>query len=216
LLRDRYLLLIASLIVLLNWCNSAGEYIFDRAILAAVESAGVRGAEAHAFVGGIKADYFAWYNGLGMLLQLFAVSRILAKLGVRAGLLFLPVFAFFGYAWAAAMPTLAVLRLVKIGENALEYSVAETTKHALYLVTSRVEKYVGKTSVDTIAVRVGAILSASVAWIGGRVTLPIGGFAALNVALAAVWIGVVLAIGREHARRRGETELQLAAEPTPP
>lgn len=216
LLRDKYLLLIAALIVLLNWCNSAGEYIFDRAILAAVESAGVRGAEAQAFVGGIKADYFAWYNGLGMLLQLFAVSRILGKLGVRAGLLFLPVFAVFGYAWAAVMPTLAVLRLVKIGENALEYSVAETTKHALYLVTSRVEKYVGKTSVDTIAVRVGAILSASVAWIGGRVTLPLGGFAAVNVVIAAVWIAVVLAIGREHARRSGETEQQLAAEPSPP
>ena len=63
----------------------------------------------------------------------------------------------------------AVIRLVKIGENALEYSVAETSRHALYLVTSRVEKYVGKTSVDTIAVRVGAILSGAVVWIGGRV-----------------------------------------------
>jgi AAA family ATP:ADP antiporter len=213
LLRDRYLLLIAAMIILLNWVNSAGEYIFDRAILAAVPHAVAGGTSADAFVGGIKADYFAWYNLLGMLLQLFAVSRILAKLGVRNGLLFLPVFGFFGYASAVAFPVMAVLRLVKIGENALEYSIAETSRHALYLVTSRVEKYVGKTSVDTISVRVGAVLTASVVWIGGLVGLPIAGFAAINVVLTVIWIGVVLAIGREHARRSGEGEELVAAEP---
>jgi AAA family ATP:ADP antiporter len=170
---------------------------------------------AEAFVGSVKADYFAWYNLLGMLLQLFAVSRILAKLGVRSALLFLPVFAFAGYASAAVVPTLAVIRLVKIGENALEYSVAETSRHALYLVTSRVEKYVGKTSVDTIAVRVGAILSGATVWIGVRTNMSMAAFAAINVLLASLWIGVVIAIGREHARRAGEDEIQLASEPVP-
>jgi AAA family ATP:ADP antiporter len=216
LLRDKYLLLIAAMVVLLNWVNSAGEYIFDRAVLAAVGDARARGIEPETFVGAVKADYFAWYNLIGMLLQLFAVSRILTKLGVRTALLFLPAFALFGYATAAALPVLATIRLVKIGENALEYSVAETSRHALYLVTSRVEKYVGKTSVDTISVRVGAILSASIVWIGGRVGLPLAGFAALNVVLTAVWIAVVLAIGKEHARRSGEGEERVAAEPALP
>jgi AAA family ATP:ADP antiporter len=216
LLRDRYLLLIAAMIVLLNWVNSAGEYVFDRAILAAVPDARARGIDPQAFVGGIKASYFAWYNLLGMVLQLFAVSRILARLGVRNALLFLPVFAFFGYASAAAFPVLAVIRLVKIGENALEYSLSETSRHALYLVTSKVEKYVGKTSVDTISVRVGAILSASVVWMGGRVGLPLAGFAALNVVLTAAWIVVVFAIGKEHRRRSGEGEERVAAEPAIP
>jgi AAA family ATP:ADP antiporter len=213
LLRDKYLLLIAAMIVLLNWCNSAGEYIFDRSLLAAVADARARGMTPEAFVGSVKASYFAWYNLLGMLLQLFAVSRILARLGVRNALLFLPAFAFAGYAAAVATPVLAAIRLVKIGENALEYSVAETSRHALYLVTSRVEKYVGKTSVDTVSVRVGAILSAAVVWIGGRVALPIAGFAAINVALAAAWILVIVAIGREHARRSGERDVELASEP---
>jgi len=215
LLRDRYLLLVAAMIVLLNWCNSAGEYVFDRTLLAAVDAARARGETPEAFVGAVKADYFAWYNLLGMLLQLFAVSRILARLGVRNALLFLPVFAFAGYASAAIVPTLAVLRLVKIGENALEYSVAETSRHALYLVTSRVEKYVGKTSVDTISVRVGAILSGATVWIGARIHMSIASFATLNVLLAAVWIGVVIAIGREQRRRAGETDVQLTQEPSP-
>lgn len=213
LLRDRYLLLIAAMIVLLNWVNSAGEYVFDRTILAAVSTAGMHGAAAQSFIGAIKADYFAWYNLLGMLMQLFAVSRILARLGVRNALLFNPAFSLIGYAWAAFVPTLAAFRLVKIGENALEYSIAETSRHALYLVTSRVEKYVGKTSVDTIAVRVGAILSGAVVYVGGRVNLSTAAFATLNVALTAAWIGVVLAIGKEHRRRRLESPMVLAAEP---
>jgi AAA family ATP:ADP antiporter len=203
---DRYLVLIAAMIVLLNWVNSAGEYALDRTLLASVAEARSRGIAAETFVGAFKADYFAWYNLLGMLLQLFAVSRILTRLGVRNALLFLPGFAFFGYASSSVVPLLAVIRWVKIGENALEYSVAETSRHALYLVASRAEKYVGKTSVDTISVRVGAILSASVVWMGGRLGLPTAGFSAINVGLSALWIVVVMAIGREHARRRGELE----------
>lgn len=197
---DKYLVLIAVMIALLNWVNSAGEYLLDRTLLASISSS-TSHADAMIRVGAFKADYFAWYNGIGMALQLFAVSRILGKLGVRNALLFLPVFAFCGYAAGAAVPVLAVFRLVKIGENALEYSVAETSRHALYLVTSRAEKYVGKTSVDTISVRVGAILSASVVYFGGRAGLSAAGFATLSVALSALWIGVVVAIGQEHRRR---------------
>jgi AAA family ATP:ADP antiporter len=201
---DKYLLLIAAMVVLLNWVNSAGEYILDRTLLASVVDARTRGLTPEMYIGAFKADYFAWYNLIGMLLQLFAVSRILRRLGVRNALLFLPGFALFGYASSATVPLLAVIRLVKIGENSLQYSVAETSRHALYLVTSRAEKYVGKTSVDTISVRVGAILSASVVWIGGRVGLPTAGFSAINVVLTTLWIVVVLATGREHARRSGE------------
>jgi AAA family ATP:ADP antiporter len=211
--RDKYLILIGVMILLLNWVNSAGEYILDRTLLASASDAQARGVSPQAFVGAFKADYFAWYNLLGVLLQLLAVSRILSRLGVRNALLFLPGFALFGYASAALSPVLSVIRLVKIGENSLEYSVAETARHALYLVTSRVEKYVGKTSVDTIAVRVGAILSSAVVWIGTRLGLPTAGFAAINVGLAATWIAVVLAIGREHARRSEDQECELGGEP---
>jgi AAA family ATP:ADP antiporter len=202
---NRLLVLIAVMIALLNWVNSAGEYVLDRTLLASISDPNNH-ASAMAQVGAFKADYFAWYNGIGMALQLFAVSRILGKLGVRNALLFLPVFSLIGYSAGALVPLLAVFRLVKIGENALEYSLAETSRHALYLVTSRAEKYVGKSSVDTISVRIGAILSASVVWIGSRVGLAPAGFAALNVALAAAWIATIVAIGKEHARRLAQKD----------
>lgn len=211
--RDKYLLLIGALVVLLNWVNSAGEYVLDRILLASAAHAHAQGMSPGAFIGSFKADYFAWYNLLGMLLQFFAVSRILVHLGVARALLFLPAFALVGYGAVTVAPLLAVVRFAKIGENALEYSLQDTARHALFLVTSRVEKYVGKTSVDTIAVRVGAILSAAVVWTGTRWGLPPAGFAMINVVLVVAWIGIVFAIGKEHARRAGETEQQIAAEP---
>jgi ATP:ADP antiporter, AAA family len=212
---DRYLLLIGVLVILLNWVNSAGEYMLDRTLLRAVSEARAAGTSPEAFVGAFKADYFAWYNLLGMLLQFFAVSRILVRLGVRNALLFLPGFALLGYGCAAVVPVLAIVRLVKIGENSLQYSLQDTARHALFLVTSRVEKYVGKTAVETIAVRIGAILSAATVWVGTHTGMPTAGFAMVNVALVVMWIAVVFAIGREQARRAGETEEQIAAEPVP-
>jgi hypothetical protein len=43
--------------------------------------------------------------------------------------------------------------------------------------------------------------------------MPVAAFAALNVALTAVWIGFAFAIGREHMRRAAEGEARVAEEP---
>ena len=211
--RDKYLLLIASMVILLNWVNSAGEYLLDRTLVAAAERAASSGASAHEFIGAFKADYFAWYNLIGVLLQLFAVSRILRLVGVRNALFFMPAFSLVAYASATVVPVLAVMRLVKIGENSLQYSLQDTTRHALFLTASRVEKFVGKTSVDTIAVRVGAIMSAITVFIGTHSGWSTQTFAAINVVLASGWILFVIAIGREHKRRSESDELRAAEEP---
>ena len=121
-------------------------------------------------------------------------------MGVRRALLFLPVFALSAYGAAVAFPVLAVVRLVKIGENSLQYSLQDTTRHALFLVASREEKFVGKTAVDTVAVRLGAIMSTLMVLLGTHLGWPTATFAAINVVLATLWIVFVFAIGREHRR----------------
>lgn len=209
--RDRYLLLVGGMVILLNWVNSSGEYLLDRTLLEATHDG--THANPSAFVGAFKADYFAWYNGIGVALQLFAVSRVIGKLGVRAALFFLPCFGLLGYGAAAFFPTLASFRLVKIGENSIQYSLADTSRNALFLVASRVEKYVGKTTVDTVAVRIGAIMSTVVVIAGTHFQMPTWAFAALNAALTVVWITLVVLIGRENARRSKETPEEIAAEP---
>jgi AAA family ATP:ADP antiporter len=209
--RDKYLWLIAGMVILLNWVNSSGEYVLDRTLLAAAKAAAAHGATSQAFIGAFKADYYVWYNSLGVGLQLLLVSRVLAFMGVRGALYWLPAFALIGYGSAFLLPTLAVVRLVKIGENSLQYSLQDTTRHALFLVTSRAEKFVGKTAVDTIAVRLGAIMSALAVFTGARLGWSTAVFVGLNVVLATGWIGFVALIGIEHRRREGGLDGKAAA-----
>ncbi len=212
LLRDKYLLLVAGLTLVLNWCNANGEYILDRTLLASVGEAQARGLSPAAFVGTFKAEYFWWVSIIGVGVQMFLVSRILTRFGVRNALLVLPAIAFAGYAFVVFTPVLALIRVAKIGENSLDYSLQNTARQALYLVTSRAEKYAGKTLVDTFFVRVGDVLSAAVVLLGSRVGVSTQTFALLNVLLVGVWVAVVFAIGKENGRRASEGDL-VNAEP---
>jgi len=214
--RDRYLWLIAGMVVLLNWVNSSGEYLLDRTLLAAAKQATTNEAGLQVFIGAFKADYYIWYNSIAVGLQLFAVSRILRVIGVRGALYVLPWFALVAYGSAMFFPVLAVMRWVKIGENSLQYSLQDTTRNALFLVTSRVEKFVGQTAVDTIAVRIGAILSAVMAMLGKHYGWSTSTFAAINVSLAAAWIGFVVLIGLENRQRTAAIAPALVEQPAAP
>jgi AAA family ATP:ADP antiporter len=213
LFHDKYLLLIAGMVVFLNWVNSSGEYLLDRTLLVAANEFAAQGGRADVYVGAFKADYFGWYNLIGVLLQLFAVSRILKLVGVKNALFFMPCFALVAYGSAVFLPVLGVMRLVKIGENSLQYSLQDTTRHALFLITSRAEKFVGKTAVDTVAVRLGSIMSASMVYVGTRLGWSTSTFATINVLAALAWLGFVVAIGKEHARRSNEAAPPAVAEP---
>ncbi len=211
LIHDKYLLLLAGLTLVLNWCNSNGEYLLDRALLSSVAEAEARGLSPAVFVAAFKADYFAWVNFVGVTLQLFAVSRVLARVGVRSALLVLPFVAFVGYGAVLVAPLLALIRLAKIAENSIDYSLQNTTGQALYLVASRAEKYLGKILVDTFMVRMGDVFSALVVLIGSQLGLQIRAFALINLGLIGLWLLLVTAIGKEHARRAAdETALPVA------
>jgi AAA family ATP:ADP antiporter len=215
LVHDRYLLLIAGLTLLLNWVRSNGDYLLDRTLLAAVAEAKSQGADASTFVTSFKAQYFEWVNLTGVLLQLFVVSRVMKRLGVRTALLVLPAVALLEYGGFLLVPVLSFFLVAKVGESSLEYSLQNTARQALFLVSSRLEKYVGKTVVDTVVVRAGDALTALVVWAGSRAAVPTKVFAALNLGLASVWILAVFAIARENTRRTNEGEERIAAEPLP-
>ena len=134
-------------------------------------------------------------------------------IGVRNALFVMPIFAFGAYGLAALLPALAVIRLVKIGENSLQYSLQDTTRNALFLVTSRVEKFVGKTATDTIAVRLGAVMSSIMVLIGTALGWSLATFLVINAGLALAWLGFVLLIRGEHRRRSTEEPAEIATEP---
>ncbi len=222
--RDRYLWLIALLVLLLNWVNSTGEFVLGRMVEAAARDAsaaawtsGAAAATAveatfrsgfeESYIGDFYAEYFTWVNALGVFIQLFLVSRVLKYVGVRVAILVLPTVALLGYSALLALPVLAVIRVAKTTENALDYSLQNTTQQALFLVTSRAAKYKAKGFIDTVMKRLGDVLQAGVVWLGSTLAFSTSAYAAIAMLLGTAWLFVALAIGREyHRRERAEPD----------
>jgi AAA family ATP:ADP antiporter len=200
-LRDRYLLLFAGMIFVLNWVTKTGDYVLDRKLLAAAHDVTLtHGLQASAYIGQFKARYFEWVNGLGVTLQLFAVSRIIKYLGLRTALVIMPLASLIGYGSALAEPVLGVLLAARIVESSLDYSLSNTTRQTLWLFTSRNAKYKAKQVIDTFVVRAGDVMSAALVWIGARVSMRPGGFIAANLVLSLAWLLLAVLLGRSYAR----------------
>ncbi len=201
-LKDRYLLLLGGMSLILNWINTTGEYVLDRTLLSvAGPEARSLGMDVALYVGQFKADYFAWVNVIGMLLQLFAVSRIIKYVGLRPALFIMPTICLAGYSILAAAPLLSLIFAAKVAENSLDYSLGNTTRQALWLVVSREAKYKAKQVVDTFLVRAGDVMSAATVWIGLQWGLGTVHFVGVNITLAATWLAGLVLLTREHARR---------------
>jgi ATP:ADP antiporter, AAA family len=218
LLQDRYLLLIAVVILLLNLVNTIGETTFDLTILAEVENrAGFAELDAEAqtaarksFVQAFRADFFLWVNAVGAITQLFFVSRVFKYLGIRIALFSLPLIGLIAYGGIIAFPVLAFVRLAKIAENACDYSLYNTTKQALWLPTTREDKYNAKMTIDSFIVRGGDLLASGASLLMLQIGFGVRAYAATNVVMVVLWFAAALLIGRENAKR---TAAKAAATP---
>jgi AAA family ATP:ADP antiporter len=152
------------------------------------------------FIGSFYAGYFGWVNLATALIQLFLVSRIIKWAGVRVALFLMPVVAFGGYAMLALAPVLGMVRIVKIAENSLDYSLQNTARQALFLPTSRDAKYKAKAAIDTFFVRSGDVLSALTVFVGTKLALGPQQFAGINVVLVLAWLAVLAGVAAEHRR----------------
>jgi len=207
LVRDRYLLAIAALMFIVNWVNTTGEYVLDRTLVAtAAGEAAHAGMSTLRFVGTFKAEYFQWVNVIGVVLQLFVVSRVIKYLGVRRALFIMPIVSLAGYSVLAIAPQLSLIFAAKVAENSLDYSLQNTARHALWLLPSRDAKYKVKQIVDTFLVRSGDVMSAIVVWVGVRFGFGTVHFLVGNIVLIGVWMVVLVVLGREHRRRSAEEE----------
>ena len=205
-LDSRYLLLMAAVIFLLNWVNSAGEYILSAIVKESAEAAVREGTLARGhegrFIGAFFADYFQIVNVAGMVLQLFLVSRLVKWLGVPLALCVLPIVAFGSYLVAALLPSLAIVRWIKTVENSVDYSLTNTVRQMLFLPTSREEKYKAKQVIDSFVVRAGDVLSAVTVYVGTTVfAFGTTQFAWINVGLVIVWLALSVFTGLEFRRR---------------
>ena len=200
---SRYLALIAAMVLLYNFINALGEFMFsDLQRAVAIRALGPAPVpQLQNYIGAAFAGYQFLGNVIGLAVQLLLVSRILRWAGIGGALLVLPVIALGGYGIAAFGASLLLLKWVKAIENGVDYSLMKTARSALYLVTRREEKYKAQAAIETFFVRGGDALCALAVWIGtALLPLSLEGFAAVNVVAVCLWIVVTLLILRERRR----------------
>jgi AAA family ATP:ADP antiporter len=194
-LSDRYLMLIAALAVLLNVVNTTGEYLFGRYVVEHATATYGAGAATEAargqFIGETYSRFYSHVNLLGLLLQMFVVARLFKVLGVGRSLFIHPIIAGGGYLLMLRAPSFQAIGLLKTLDNAVDYSLGNTTKQALWLPTSRQAKYKAKQAVDSFCVRAGDVLTAAIVFVLTSAAVAVPVFAAFNVALTLGWLAVV-------------------------
>src|SRR5262249_55516104 len=154
--RDHYLFLIAMLVVLLNWINSTGEFILADLVqknsaekaAAIASNPSLPQVSEGALIAAFYGSYQFWFTLVGLLIQLFRVARIFRWVGIRGALLVHPAIVAVGYGLIAIgpmlggfVPVFTLIRLVKIAENSIDYSLMNTTRQALFLPVDRDAKY---------------------------------------------------------------------------
>ncbi len=211
----RYLTLLAAFSLVFTFVNTNGEFILSSLVkdaAAEAQRAAGEGFDKRAYIAAFYGDFFLWVNILGVVLQTFAVSRIVKLGGIRLAFMILPVIALLDSSAVVVLPILSVLRLGKIAENATDYSINNTVRNMLWLPTTTEMKYNAKQAVDTFFVRMGDVASAGLVFVlAQQWGLGVRAFSATNLALVAVWIWLARGILKKNAELAAD---QAAAEKT--
>ncbi|MDH5196893.1 MAG: hypothetical protein OEY20_06545 [Gemmatimonadota bacterium] len=206
--RNPYLLMIALLVLLLNWVNTSGEIILSDFIARRAAEVAASPDGEQAIIAQFYGGFLATTNVLTLGIQMFLVSRFIKYLGVSGSLLVLPMIAFAGYGMMVFVPLLAAVRWAKIFENSTDYSLNNTVRHTLFLPTTREEKFKAKQVTDAFAQRAGDFLSAATVFVGtGLLGLAAARLAYVNLVLIAIWLVIAVSIGRRYNRLAAATRL---------
>jgi ATP:ADP antiporter, AAA family len=149
-------------------------------------------------------------NGLGLLLQLFVVSRVVKRFGIPVAVLILPILSLTAYNVMLFIPLMWAVLSAKVAENATDYSLNNTVRNMLFLPCTYEQKFAAKQAIDSFFVRMGDVLSAGLVFAGTTVVgLSARGFAGVNAGLAVATLILAWRVGRYYNKL-------TAASTTPP
>jgi AAA family ATP:ADP antiporter len=196
----------ALMLMVFNWVNTTGEYVLGSIVKetaqATIASGEASGRTEGEVIGAFYSTYFAATNVIGLLLQLFVVSRIVKRFGVPWAVMVLPLITLGAYNIIIFAPVLTAVLIAKVAENSTDYSLNNTVRNMLFLPCTYEEKFSGKQAIDSFFVRLGDVLSAALVFVGTTVfALHARGFAAINAGLVVVLLGLAWQVGRAYQRR---------------
>jgi AAA family ATP:ADP antiporter len=108
---------------------------------------------------------------VSVVVQLLVTSWVMRRYGIGVALMFLPIAILAGSVGFLAVSTLVFATMMSASDNALNYSIQQSAKEALYVPTTRDEKYKAKAFIDMFVQRSAKLLAvglnlAFAAWIG--------------------------------------------------
>jgi AAA family ATP:ADP antiporter len=162
-----------------------------------------------------RSAFFArvgWATSLVSIgVQLLLTSFVMKRYSVKVALLFLPLAILGGTIGFVVLPTLAFVGFMSVSDNALNYSINQSAKEALYTPTTQDEKYKAKSFIDMFVQRAAKV--ASVVLNLGLTALVITDARWLSLAvgiLLVAWIAVIRFLGQQYEDRKEADEPAFA------
>ena len=201
---SKYLLAILAIIGLYEIVSNIIEFQLS----AAVETSAMEGAEIDAFFG----TYGQLIGIVSILVQLFLTSYVMMRFGVGAALLVLPVVDLILSVGFLAIPTLTIAAALSISDNALNYSINQSSKESLYTPTSRDAKYKAKAFIDMFVQRFAKVIAVvlNLAFAAFVSIQSVHWLSVVSILVLIGWIAVVRYAGHRF-QERSESVDQAAA-----
>ena len=151
--RSPYLFAIVSIVGLYEIVSTLVDYQFTRTVLHFVDKSDLGAAFGSAYV---------YMNVTAVIVQLFLTSLIMRKFGLKVALLILPLAILSVSAGYLALPILMIGMIMPSSDGGLAYSLNQSAKEALYVPTTRDEKYKAKAFIDMFVQRFAKVLAIGV------------------------------------------------------
>ena len=196
-LRSRYLLSIVAIVGLYELVSTIMDFQFSATIAHYLEGEAI----------GVQfGTVYAITNWTAMIVQLFLTSFVMKRLGLTVALMVLPVAALIGSTAFLVFPLLWVGSLLNTADNAFSYSINQSAKEALYVPTTRDEKYKAKAFIDMFVQRFAKALAVVLSLVISEAFDDFSGIRWLSLATAVIlvgWIGAVRYAGRRFREMEG-------------
>ncbi|MFQ5825316.1 MAG: NTP/NDP exchange transporter [bacterium] len=198
--RSPYLLSIVGIVGLYEMVSTIMDFQFTETISHYLDGDAIKRQFATAFT---------ITNWTAMFVQLFLTSFVMTRFGVGIALLFLP---FAALSWSIGylmFPILWIGTTLNTADNGFSYSINQSAKEALYVPTTKDEKYKAKAFIDMFVQRFGKVVAVGLSLIITTIFTAFGAFRWLSLLTATIL--VVWIIAARYAGKRFEilsTELK--------
>ena len=197
--QSKYLLGIAAVLGLYEMVSN----IVDFQLSVIVEQQVASGVERDTFFGIVGQATSLVSIGV----QLFLTSFVMKRYSVKVALLFLPIAILGGTLGFVALPSLLFVGFMSVSDNALNYSINQSAKEALYTPTTQDEKYKAKSFIDMFVQRAAKVVAVGLNL--GLTALVVTDVRWLSIAvgvLLVAWLAVIRFLGRRYEQRKDEDE----------